>query len=76
MGLLNESKLGETYATSFLPGKVHNFMWEQIILTAVMGVLAGLKKSPQDVPKFKTVLVHIVTDVCELLGVQPPVIYP
>lgn len=49
-------------------------MWEQIILTAVMGVLAGLKKSPQDVPKFKAVLTHIVNDACELLGVQPPTI--
>ena len=47
-------------------------MWEQIILTAVLGILSGFKKSPQDVPKFKVVLVHILNDVCELLMVQPP----
>jgi hypothetical protein len=39
-----------------------------------MGVLAGLKKSPQNIPQFKTVLVHVLNDVCELLGVQPPVV--
>ena len=49
-------------------------MWEQIILMAVMGILAGLKKSPQDVPKFKSILVHILNDICELLGVAPPVV--
>ena len=48
--------------------------WEQIILMSVMGVLSGFKKSPQDVPKFKTILVHILNDICELLGVAPPVV--
>lgn len=46
--------------------------WEQFILTTVMGVLAGLKKSPASIPQFKTVLQHIVIDACELLGVTPP----
>ena len=48
--------------------------WEQFILTSVMGVLSGLKKSPADIPMFKTTLTHIVQDACELLSVQPPVI--
>jgi hypothetical protein len=48
--------------------------WEQIILTSVMGILAAFKRSPQDVPKFKAILVHILTDICELLGVVPPVV--
>lgn len=46
--------------------------WEQFILTTVMGVLAGLKKSPAQVPALKTIIEHIVTDGCELLGVAPP----
>lgn len=46
--------------------------WEQFILTAVMGILAGLKKSPANVPHFTTILQHIVTDACQLLKVEPP----
>lgn len=46
--------------------------WEQFILTTVMGVLAGLKKSPASVPALKSTLQHIITDACELLGVTPP----
>ena len=46
--------------------------WEQFILTAVMGILSGLKKTPNNVPQFKTVLQHIVIDACELLQVNPP----
>ena len=48
--------------------------WEQFILTTVLGVLAGLKKSPTDIPGVKTVLVHILNDLCEVLGVQPPTV--
>lgn len=48
--------------------------WESFILTTAMGVLAGLKKSPQNVPKFKEVLVHALNDICELLGVTPPTV--
>jgi hypothetical protein len=48
--------------------------WEQFVLNAVMGILAGLKKSPETVPHFKTILTHIMQDSCELLGVQPPVV--
>lgn len=47
--------------------------WEQFILTTVMGVLAGLRKAPQNIPQFKNILQHIIIDACELLGVQPPV---
>lgn len=50
--------------------------WEQFILTTVMGVLAGFKKSPASVPQFATTLQHIVTDACELLGVAPPTFPP
>jgi hypothetical protein len=46
--------------------------WEQFILTTVMGVLAGLRKSPNNVPQFRTILQHIVTDACTLLEVTPP----
>jgi hypothetical protein len=46
--------------------------WEQFILTTVMGVLAGLKKSPANIPQFKTVLEHIIIDSCALLGVEAP----
>lgn len=46
--------------------------WEQFILTSVMGVLSGLKKSPANVPAFRTILQHIVIDACELLSVTPP----
>lgn len=46
--------------------------WEQFILTTVLGVLAGLKKSPAQVPGLKTVLVHILNDLCAVLGVTPP----
>lgn len=46
--------------------------WEQFILTTMMGVLAGLKKDPTHVPAFRTTLIHIVTDACALLGVEPP----
>ena len=55
-------------------GASHMGFWEQIILMSVMGVLSGFKKSPQDVHKFKTILVHILNDICELLGVAPPVV--
>jgi hypothetical protein len=46
--------------------------WEQFILTAVMGILSGLKKTPANIPAFRTILQHIVVDSCELLGVTPP----
>lgn len=46
--------------------------WEQFALSTAMGVLSALKKSPANIPAFKTTLQHIVTDACELLGVQPP----
>jgi hypothetical protein len=48
--------------------------WEQFILTTVMGILAGLKKDPSKVPHLKTILTHIVNDICQLLGVTPPTI--
>lgn len=48
--------------------------WEQFVLSAVMGVLSGLKKTPQNIPAFKTILIHILQDVCELLGVAPPTV--
>lgn len=48
--------------------------WEQFILNTTLGLLTSLKKSPQNIPMFKTILTHIVTDGCELLGVQPPTI--
>ena len=48
--------------------------WEQFIFSTVLGVLSALKRSPQDVPKFKAILVHILDDVCMLLGVTPPVV--
>jgi hypothetical protein len=46
--------------------------WEQFVLNAAMGILAGFKKDPTKVPAFKTVLQHIVIDACELLGIAPP----
>jgi hypothetical protein len=46
--------------------------WENFILSALLGVLSALKRSPQDVPKFKSILVHVLDDVCFLLGVTPP----
>ena len=46
--------------------------WESFILNNVLILLTGLKKSPDQVPAFKTVLQHIVVDACELLQVQPP----
>lgn len=49
-----------------------NSFWENFILTTVLGVLSALKKSPQNVPAFKTTLQHIVVDACALLGVAPP----
>lgn len=48
--------------------------WEQFILTTVMGVLSALKKDPSHVPQFKNTLVHILNDVCVLLGVTPPTV--
>lgn len=48
--------------------------WEQFILTTVLGVLAGLKKTPASIPALKTVLTHILDDLCEVLGVAPPTV--
>ena len=48
--------------------------WEQFILTTVLGVLTMLKKDPSKIPAVKTVLVHILTDLCEVLGVQAPTV--
>jgi len=45
---------------------------EQLGLSVVLALLSKLKKTPADVPGFKTVLEHIVTDACEVLGVAPP----
>ena len=52
---------------------MENF-WEQFILTTVMGILSALKKSPASVPVLKTVLVHVLNDVCEVLGVAAPTV--
>ena len=48
--------------------------WEQFILTTGLGILAGLKKTPANVPALKTVLVHVLNDVSEILGVTPPTV--
>lgn len=48
--------------------------WEQFILNAVVGVLHGFKIDPTKVPAFKETLVVILNAVCELLGVQPPLV--
>lgn len=48
--------------------------WEMFVLNAVMGILAGLRKEPSKVPAFKNVLVHILDDVCILLGVTAPTV--
>jgi len=48
--------------------------WEQFILTTVLGVLSALKKSPANIPQLKIVLVHILNDLCEVLGVTPPTV--
>lgn len=48
--------------------------WESFVLNVFTGLLSALKHSPQDVPKFKNVLVHILNDVCALLGVQAPTV--
>jgi len=48
--------------------------WEQFVLSAVVGVLTGLKKTPQQVPALKSVLVTILEATCELLGVAPPTV--
>jgi hypothetical protein len=49
-------------------------MWEQIILTSALGVLAGLGKTPAQVPALKTILVHILNDLCTILGVTAPTV--
>jgi hypothetical protein len=46
--------------------------WESFILNNALLLLTSLKKDPSNVPVFKTVLQHVVTDCCELLQVQPP----
>jgi len=46
--------------------------FEQMALNTVLGIFAGLKKNPIANPKVKTVIEHIVTDGCEILGVTPP----
>jgi hypothetical protein len=47
---------------------------ENFVLTTVMGLLAGLKKAPASIPKLKTILVHVLNDVCEILGVEAPIV--
>lgn len=48
--------------------------WEQFILTTVLGVLSGLKKAPTQVPALKAILVNILNDLCEVLGVTAPTV--
>lgn len=48
--------------------------WEQFILSAFLGVLSGLKRNPLTNPTVKAVLVHVLDDVCQILGVQAPVV--
>jgi pantothenate kinase len=48
--------------------------WETFIMSCLLSILSALKATPAQVPVFKTVLVHILNDVCELLGVQPPAV--
>lgn len=46
--------------------------WENFVLSSVLGIITSLRKSPSDIPKFQTVLIHIITDGCALLGVPAP----
>lgn len=48
--------------------------WEQFALSTFIALLAQLKRSPNDVPKFKSVLVHALDDICILLQVTPPTV--
>jgi len=48
--------------------------WEQMAINIVMTVLQQLKVDPTRKPLFKSILVHIMTDCCEILGVAPPVV--
>lgn len=46
--------------------------WEQFVLHAVLGILAGLKRNPANAGAFRTILIHIVEDICVILQVAPP----
>ncbi len=46
--------------------------FEQMAINTVIGIFGGLKKNPLTNPKIKTLIQHVVTDGCELLGVAPP----
>lgn len=48
--------------------------WENFILNAFLGVLSGLKRNPLNNPTVKAVLVHVLDDVCTILGVTAPVV--
>lgn len=48
--------------------------WEQFILSTVLGVLSSLKRNPTQIPAVKNILVHILDDLCVILGVTPPVV--
>lgn len=48
--------------------------WERFILNAFLGVLSGMKRNPLNNPAVKAILIHVLDDVCVILGVQPPVV--
>ena len=48
--------------------------WEQMAINIFLSILMQLKIDPSKSPKFKSVLVHVVMDSCEILGVTPPTI--
>ena len=49
-------------------------LWEQLILSTALGVLTALGKTPEKIPVLKTILVHILNDLCQILGVTAPVV--
>jgi hypothetical protein len=48
--------------------------WEQIAINIFLSILMQLKVDPARKPLFKSILVHVVNDACEILGVTPPTI--
>lgn len=48
--------------------------WEQLAISATMGLLHQLKVDPTRVGPLKSTLVALMTACCQLLGVEPPAV--